>query len=171
MFKIKMGKKGFSLVENLIGVLLLGILITGIFGVYYVSAVSISRGNHMAVANRVLRSYMAQELAARYLGGNHDSDVLDAEGHVDETIDGSYYKTMPKSKNGSATETLNGVTYTITCDPWYPNNIQTASGSPLMFDGVRYKIVGFKVSWIDKTPVGRQDVTLSVKSAVIICEH
>lgn len=114
----------------------------------------------MAMANRVLRSYMAQEVAAGYTGGAHDIDV------EDQSIDGSYYVTVPKSKNGSDTVALGDITGTITCDPWYPDNIQT---TPL--DGLENKIVGFTVSWIDKTPIGRQDVTLSVKSAVIICKH
>jgi len=153
-----MGKKGFSLVENLIGVLLLGILITGILGVYYVSAVSVSRSSHMAAANRVLRSYLAQELAAGYTGGEEDADD---QGNV-----GSYYITMPKSKGGSDTVTLDDITGIITCDPWYPDNIDTA-----LLDGLKNKIAGFTVSWIDKTPVGRQDVPLSVKAAVIICRH
>lgn len=159
MFKFKIGKRGFSLVENLMGVLLLGILITGILGVYYVSAGSISRGAHMAAANSALRSYIARELAAGYKGG---------EGTID--VPGSYYVTMPMSTGGSAVVLLGDVTYTITCDPWYPSNIYADAG-PLQFDGIDYKVAGFKVSWIDKTLIGRQDATLSVKSAVIICKH
>ena len=107
-----------------------------------------------------------KQVAAGYAGGDKDIDDLEN--------DGSRYVTMSKSKNGSDTVPLGNITGTITCDPWYPNNIQTATGIPLRFDGVngvKYKIAGFKVSWIDKTPVGRQDVTLSVKSAVIICQH
>lgn len=169
--------EGITLIENLVGVLLSCIFITALIATFYLSVSSVSYGRHIAAANALLRTYMDQEIAAGYNGGKIDID--------DAINEGSYYSTMPKSTGGSrsekiddrdTTDTSDDIYATVTCDPWYPNNIRTVTGEDLKFidppsSGIKYKTIGFTVSWTEKTPAGQQEKTLSVRSAYNICDH
>lgn len=118
-----MDNKGVTLIENLVGILLLSILLTGVIGAYYLSLSSVNRGKHIAKANSILHSYMEQERAAGYDGGQ---------------LDGSYYTTMKLSTAGSIPVTIDDrgtvdisddLIGVLRCSPWYPTNYQTAPGS------------------------------------------
>ncbi|MCX5665516.1 MAG: prepilin-type N-terminal cleavage/methylation domain-containing protein [Candidatus Omnitrophica bacterium] len=161
-----MNNKGVTLIESLVGILLLSILLIGVTGAYYLSLSSVNRGKHIAKANSILNTYMDQEMQAGY---NDDGGSLG----------GAYYTTMPLATGGYKNVTIDdrGTTNTsddligrLTCSPWYPDNIRT-SGGDLTFDGIRYKIVGFIVSWVEKTPLMGRGQTYSVSAASYMCER
>ena len=160
-----MNNKGVTLVESLVGILLLSVLLTGVMGTYYLSLSAISRGEHIAMANSILRNYIDQEMQAGYNGGS---------------LGTSYYTTMPLATGGTMDKTIDdrGTVDTaddlvgvLSCSPWYPSNIQTDFGIPLTFDGIKYKIVGFVVSWDEKTPLMGQSKKYSVRAASHVYEH
>jgi type II secretory pathway pseudopilin PulG len=162
------GNKGVTLIENLIGILLLSSFLTGIMGTYYLSLSSVNRGKHVATANSILQSHIEQEMRSGY----NDSGG---------SFGGSYYITMPLSTAGSKSVTIDDrgtiddisddLMGALTCYPWYPANIQAPLGGDLLFDGVRYKIAGFVISWAEKAPFAGQSRTCSVRAATYICER
>jgi hypothetical protein len=159
-----MDNKGVTLIENLVGIFLLSTLLIGIIGAYYLSLSTVNRGKHVAMANSILCSYMDLEAQAGYNGGS---------------FDGSYYNTMPLSTLGfvnvtiddrGTADTSDDIVGTLTCSPWAPLNVQDSLGNTLNFDGVRYKIVGFVLSWVEPT-IGGQGQPFSVRTASYVCEH
>ncbi len=160
-----MDNKGVTLIESLVGILLLSIILAGVMGAYYLSLSAVNRGKHIAMANSILHSHIDQEMQAGYNGGSGG---------------GAYYTTMPLSTAGSKPVTIDDrgtadnsddLMGVLSCSPWYPANIQTALGVRLTFDGVRYKIAGFVVSWDEKTPLLGQGQAYSVRTASYVCEH
>jgi hypothetical protein len=167
-----MNNRGVTLMESLIGILLLSVTLIGIIGAYYLSPYAVNRSKHIAKANSILRDHMEQERAAGYTGGSLISGVLD-----------SYYFTMPLSTGGFKNVTIDdrGTTSdesddiigVLSCSPWSTANYQyqTSPGGDLKFDGVRYKIAGFVLSWTEKAPLTGQSQAYSVRTASYVCEH
>lgn len=158
--------KGVTLIESLVSILLLSTILIGSIGAYYLSISAINRGKHIATVNSILSRYMDMEMQAGYNGGS---------------LGGAYYATMALATAGSANVTIDDrgtvdvsddLIGVLNCSPWYPLNIQTDIGDSLKFDGVvRYKIVGFVVSWVEKTPLMGRDKAFSMRTASYICEH
>ena len=160
-----MGNKGVTLIEGLVGTLLLSIILLGIMGAYYLSLYTVSQGRHIAVANSTLQSYMNREIQAGYAGGSaggayYAASTLAAGPSINVTID----------DRGTA-DTSDDLMGVLTCSPWYPDNIRSALGGDLRFEVVRYKITGFTVSWVEGAPLTGQAHVCSVSAASYVCEH
>ncbi|MBN2453273.1 MAG: hypothetical protein JXB40_03315 [Candidatus Omnitrophica bacterium] len=108
----------------------------------------------------ILREYMEREIRGGYDGGDSD--------------EGDYYVTVTSATGNSVTIDERGTAAveddligTIAPDPYYPLNIEDASGDPLTYQGVPYKVIGFTVTW-------QEDATgqiCSERALTYVCYH
>ncbi len=134
--------KGLTLVESLISIILLSVLLVSILGAFFISRLSTVHAKHRLMAMNILQQYMEQEVRAKYDGGS------DGEG--------DYYATLTSASPVSVTiddrstaDTSDDLLGTLLPDPYSPDNIENADGSPISQDGVPFKIIGFIVSWTE----------------------
>lgn len=52
-----------------------------------------------------------------------------------------------------------------------PHKLSDSSGVNLNFDGIWYKIAGFVISWVEKTPLVGQGQAYSVRTASFIRKY
>ena len=126
-------RKGVTLVESMISILLLSTLLVSILGAFYISKLSTSRAKHRMIAMNTIRQYMEQELKAGYHEGQVDIDyyvTVDSVTPVSVTID-----------DRDTAGTSDDLVGTIRPSP-YPATIQTVGTS-------RYKTIGFVVEWTE----------------------
>jgi len=69
-------RKGLTLIESLVCILLLSTLFIGILGAFYVSRLGAARAEHRITACNIVKSYLEQELLAGY--GIGDYTILPA---------------------------------------------------------------------------------------------
>src|SRR3989338_11167536 len=101
-------KKGLTLIESLISIVLLSTLLVSILGAFYISKLSSARAKHRLAAMNLIKEYMEQETAVGYDGGNG--------GEAD------YYATV--SSADPVSRVIDGVTYSVRPDPYYPDNVE-----------------------------------------------
>lgn len=130
---------GLTLVESLVSILLLGIVISGLIGSFFISKLSISRAKHRYAAVNILKNYIEQEIAGHYDGGSDN--------------EGDYYVTVASASPVDVTiddrvtvDPSDDLIGTVTPDPYFPGNIEIG-GNPIAYGGVPYKIVGFVINW------------------------
>lgn len=137
-------RKAFTLVEGLISVLLLAAFVSGFMGTFLVSRLSTERAQHRVTALNILKHFMEREVYAGYDGGGSDADEVPPDFYVTVTTPN------PSSMIPSVPITVDNVTYTVTPDPYYPDNvIDDSMGRFLQQDGVNFKITGFRVTWTE----------------------
>lgn len=138
-----MNKKGMTLAENLVTVVLLAILIITTIGGFVVAKMGAVRAKHRTVAIGFLREYMEKEMSAGYNGGQYINAGFNsgtALVKVDPT-DNMSYSIQPQ------------VSY-------------------IMNEGVRnYKNIGFTVRWNEPIYGGLGSVACSETAATFIADH
>jgi len=133
---------GVTLVESLVSILLISALMIGLLGAFFVSRLTASRAKHRMIAINTLKEHLEREVQAKYDGGSDgESDyyaTVSSGDPVNITID-----------DRSTTDTSDDLIGTITPDPYFPSNIEDATGTPLSHFNIPYKVVGFVVSWTE----------------------
>jgi len=155
-------KKALTLVESLVSILLLGAFISNFLGAFFISRLSTLRAQHRIVAMNIIKRYMEKEIQAGFPGGSDG--------------DGDYYVTFGSSDplhiKPSDTITVDNKTYTITPDPYYPNNIQdVVTHTPLTYQNTHYKITGFVVTWTEDTLGKGLGPACSERATVYLFDH
>jgi type II secretory pathway pseudopilin PulG len=152
-------KKGMSLVEALMSIVLISVLLIAILGAFIISRLGVDRAKHRMMAMNTIRQYMEQEIKAGYLGGY---------------VSGSYYATVSSSDPITFTvddlgtvSTADDLTGTIRPDP-YPATTYTIGTAPKT---ARYKKLGFVVEWDEKLFGGPGLPTSRERTAAYVAEH
>jgi len=155
-------KKGLTLIETLVSIGLLSVLVFSIMGAFYVSMGSTGRAKHRLTAMNVVRGFMEQEMRLGYDGGELDDyyATVTSGTAVPVTID-----------DRGTVNTSDDLMGALTCDPLYPNNIMNSVGALFNFDGTRYKIIGFVVTWTDNSFGVGQSAVCSERAVTYVCEH
>ncbi len=159
------GKKALTLVESLISIILLGAFISSFLGAFFVSRLSTSRAQHRIIAMDMIKEYLEKETGAKYLGG-----------HTGET-DYDYYVTVdspdPLTITPTASITVDNKVYTLTPDPYYPNNAYENydTGQLLQYESRNYKIIGFVVTWNEDVFGQGVGPACSERATVYIFDH
>jgi type II secretory pathway pseudopilin PulG len=78
-------KRGITLVESLVSILLVSIFLVGILGAFYVSSLGNIRAQHRLTAHNIVKKYLENEMLAGYSFGGYATTC------VPETIDGVTY--------------------------------------------------------------------------------
>lgn len=124
----------------MISILLVSTLLVGLLGTFFISKVTTSRARHRMAAMNILKEYIEREVAADYDGGSDgESDyyvTVISAAPVAVTID-----------DRSTPDDSDNLVGAIVADPYYPDNTENEDGSPISYDGVPYKIIGFIVTW------------------------
>jgi len=154
--------KGLTLIETLISIGLLSVLVFSIMGAFYVSMGSTGRAKHRLAAMNVIRSFMEQEMRLGYNGGELD------DYYATVTSGTSVPVTIDDRGTASAADDVMGA---LACDPLYPSNIMNGVGALFNFDGTRYKIIGFVVTWTDDSFGAGQGAVCSERAVTYVCEH
>ena len=154
-----MNKKGMTLTENVISIVLVTTLLFCVLGAFLVSRLSEERAKHRMMAMNKIRENMEQEIKAGYLGGYADGDCyvsVTSASPVTFTIDDMGTTTTDDDLTGTVTpDPYPGVTYTIGTDP------KTA----------RYKKVGFMVEWNEKFYSGIAAPMSRERAVAYVAEH
>jgi len=155
-------KKGMSLVEALMSIVLISILLIGILGAFVISRLGVDRAKHRMMAMNTIRQYMEQEIKAGYLGGfgakpggGEDTDyylTVDSDTPIEFTIDDTGESVL---------------TGTIKPDP-YPATTYEEGTSP---NSCRYKKVGFVVEWNEKLFGSPTLPTSRERAAAYVADH
>lgn len=159
--------KGLTLVENLVSLILLGIFVTSFLGAFFISRLSTLRVQHRMTAMNILKEYLERESEAGMDGGNAD---------ISESDKADYYVTVksadPLTITPVETITIDGQTYNITPDPYFPNNVYAdyAADSLLTYENRNYAIKGFVVTWTENNP-GSGGVSCSERAAIYLFDH
>ena len=133
-------RRGLTLIETLVGVLLLSICLANILGTFLISNMSTARAKHRFAAMNIVKQYLEQEIKAGHDGGNGD----EAAYHATITSGAAIAVTIDDRGTLDSSDDLLG---TITPDPYYPDNVENPDGSPISYQGLPYKIIGFVASW------------------------
>lgn len=145
-------------------VLLLGTLLVGMLGAFFVSKIGTLHARHRLTAMNIIREYLELEIRAGYDGGNANTVCL-------------YYETMTQGPSVSVliddfgtVDTADDLWGTLQVNPAPSYNTQNQDGS-LLKQGTRiYKIAGFVLSWNEN--IGPVGVPLRPESAVTyIAQH
>ena len=155
-------KRALTLVESLVSMLLLGAFLCSFLGAFFVSRLSTDRARHRITAMNILKQYMEREVEAGFSGG--------------EDGDGDHYVTVtsadPSNVIPSVPITVDNKVYTLTPDPYFPNNIEDpAAHTALTYQSTHYKIAGFVVTWREDVLGGGIGPTCSERSAVYLFDH
>jgi prepilin-type N-terminal cleavage/methylation domain-containing protein len=134
-------KHGLTLIESLVSILLLGLLMLGVSGSFFISKYSASHAKHRYIAMKILKDHMEREIRAGYDGGND----AEADYYATLTTGNPVAVTIDSRGTADASDDLVG---TITPDPYYPNNVEKLDGSQISY-GIPYKIIGFTVTWTE----------------------
>lgn len=154
-----MNRKGITLVENLVGVMLLATLLFCILGAFVIARLAEDRAKHRMMAMNKIREHMEQEIKAGFLGGY---------------TAGNYYVTASSPDPVTFTiddmgtpSTGDDLTGTIVPDP-YPGTPYTIGAFPKT---ARYKKVGFVVEWNEKLFGGPTMPVSRERAAAYVAEH
>jgi len=155
-------KKALTLVESLVSILLLGAFLCSFLGAFFVSRLSTDRAMHRVAAMNILKQYMEREIEAGFSGG--------------EDGDGDHYVTVtsadPSSIVPSVQVTVDNKVYTVTPDPYFPDNIEDpATHTALTYQSTHYKIAGFVVTWTENILGGGIGPTCTERAVVYLFDH
>lgn len=148
-------KDGLTLIEAIVSMCLIGTLLVGILGAFFISRLGTDRSKHRIVAMNKIQEYMEQEIRAGYLGGR---------------VDGDFYVTFASSSSVPITiddrgtaSTGDDLTGTIRPSP-YP-------GTTLTIGTARYKIIGFIAQWNEQVFRSGSTRTVTERTATYVAEH
>lgn len=155
-------RRGLTLVESLVSILLLGAFLSGFLGAFFISRLSTARAQHKIIAMNIIKDYMEREMSAGFPGG--------------EDGDGDHYVTLdspdPLTVTPSVAVTIDGRTYTLRPDPYYPDNVEDpVTHLPLTYQNTNYKITGFTVSWNEDLLGGAVGPACTERAAAYIFDH
>lgn len=139
-------KKGISLIENLVTIVLVSIIVIATIGGFVVARVGAIRSNHRTIAISILRNYMEQEISNGYFFGQY----------------ATFASATPVQITGDGAVVYD-VTYTVTPEPYPPTD--NTEGSR------HFKTVGFRVQWNEPLWGGAGSVTCSERAATYIAQH
>lgn len=128
-------RKGLTLVESLVSVVLLSALLIGTIGAFFISKISTIRAYHRTSAMNILKEYLEQEVKAGFLGGYAEGDyyvTVSSAGPISVVID-----------DRNTVSTSDDLTGTIRPVP-YPGSVTVIGTSPMTHS---YKSVGFIIEW------------------------
>jgi len=148
-------RRGLTLVEALVSIVLVSALLLGIVGAFIIARLGVDRAKHRMMAMNTIRECMEQEIRAGYLGGYPESD---------------YYVTFnsANAKEFAIETTQQGtLTGTIKPDP-FPATTYTIGTSPKT---ARYKKVGFVVEWTEKLFGGASMPTSRERAVAYVADH
>lgn len=158
-------RKALTLVESLVSIILLGAFISSFLGAFFISRLSTKRAEHRLTAMNILKEYMEEETRAGYNGGKESETEYD------------YYATVnsddPLNNVPTETQTVGGKRYTITPDPYYPDNAYEdfAQDRLLTYENRNYKIIGFVVTWTEDVFAQGVGPTCSERAITYIFDH
>lgn len=148
-------RRGVTLVESLISILLLSTLLVSVIGVFYISKLSTSRAKHRFIAMNIAKQNMESEIQAGFHEGQVDIDyyttVVSAT-PVSVTID-----------DRGTTGTSDDLVGTIRPSP-YPATIDTIGTS-------RTKTIGFVVQWTEDVFGSGTPQTCTERVVTHVAEH
>lgn len=155
-------RRGLTLVESMVSIVLLGAFLCSFLGAFLISRLSTERAQHRITAMNILKQYMEREIEAGFTGG--------------EDGDGDHYVTVtsadPVNVKPSVPITVDSKVYTLTPDPYFPDNIEDPSThATLTYQNTHYKIVGFVVSWTEDMFNSGVGPTCSERAAVYLFDH
>ena len=134
-------QRGFTLVENLVSIVLLGIIVIGTIGGFVISKTGAIRAQHRTIAMGMIREYMNKEIANGYY----------------------YAQYYTFATSSAVTSTVGGITYSITPEP-YPAT-ENIEGS------IYYKTIGFCVRWNEPLYGGTGSSPCSERAATYIAKR
>jgi prepilin-type N-terminal cleavage/methylation domain-containing protein len=118
-------KRGLTLIESLVSILLVSILLISLLGAFLISRISTVRAKNRIAAMNIIKDYMEKEMK----GGYHD--FIGANDGYNSVSSGNPF-----------TVTVDNVAFTVTPSPYNPDTWDT-----LDYAGISYKVVGFTASW------------------------
>lgn len=118
-----MKKRGITITESLVTIILLTIIVMATIGGFVISKMDVVRANHRTVAMSLIREYMEKEIANGYNFGQY---YTLAEAGIDRSIDGTVYSIVPEPCVAGSNPLL---------------------GVDATESGRHYKIIGFRVQW------------------------
>ena len=138
------GKRGFTLVESLVGISLVAIMFISIMGVFEIAVTIVNHAAHRIVAVNLIQQRLENEIAAAV--SNPAANL------------GRY------NVNDPFVSVVDNVTYTITPATPAPNpvTITTMGVAP---NAARYETIGFTVQW------NENGVSQTEKLAVQVADH
>lgn len=148
-------KTGLTLVEALVSMCLIGTLLVGILGAFFISRLGTDRARHRVVAMNQVKEYMEQEIRAGYLGGRVDGDFY-------VTFASSATKPITIDDRGTVSE-ADDLKGTIRPSP-YP-------GTTLTYGSVRYKVIGFIAQWNEQVFQSGATRTVTERAATYVAER
>lgn len=134
-------KKGVTLVENLVAIVLLSTIVMSSLGGLIIAKIGSERAKHRMAAMSLVKEYMEKEISVGYYFGQ--------------------YHTFASST--PATRTIDGIVYTITPTP-YPATDST-EGS------INYKTIGFRVTWTETLYNEIGSLSCDEKAVTYIARH
>ncbi len=134
-------KTGITLMENMVTIILLSVLVMTTIGGFIVAKTGAIRAKHRTIAMSIVKEYMETEVLNGYYFGQY----------------------FTFTSNAAVTTTIDGVTYSITPDP-YPANGGTEGGIP-------YKIIGFRVMWDEPIYGNIGSVSCSERTGTYVAKH
>ncbi len=135
-------RKGLTLIEALITIVLLSTLVVGTLGAFYISQLSIVRARHRMVATGLLREYMEKEKGAGYISGAY---ALTAD----------------------TTQTVDGIVYTITRNPNPPTLNAEGTGANAAY----YNTISLIITWTETQYGPGGNLNCSERAATYIAQR
>jgi len=163
--------RGVTLVETLTSIVLLSILLCSILGAFFVSKLSTAHARHRVSAMNILRSYIDYELAYGYDG------VSDGDGFANPLVvstDGTNPDPITVTIDDRGTvDTSDDLTGTVTAEPYFPRNLEDASGELYYYreGAYNYKIIGFNIQWNEDFFGRGQGFVCRERSSVYVARH
>lgn len=158
-------RRGLTLVESLISIVLVSALLSGILGAFIVSRLGVDRAKHRMMAMNKIREFMEIEIKAGFLGGwdqgGYANPIVIANGS------GQEIRFTIEDVDGDPETTSDDLIGRIKPDP-YPATTYTIGTAPKT---ARYKKVGFVVEWNEKLFGGANMPTNRERAAAYVAEH
>ncbi len=192
---MRFNRRGITLVECLISIILIGTLLGCILGAFFISRSAASKTEHRLVAIALLREFMefetrcgfdgytvrdeGEQVIAQYADGNNDGYFYDDYYNYIKSYNEARGHTFPSAITPGewvGPITIGDLQLKVKPEPYIPSGGETF-GAPKVTVGTapqicEYKIVGFVVSWDEVSPGSVSGVrTLEERAAGYIADH
>lgn len=142
-----MKRRGITITENLVTIVLLAIIVIAMIGGFVMAKMGATRANHRTVAMSLIREHMEKEIANRYNFGQ--------------------YYTLAEA---GTTRNIDGIAYTVMPEPC------VAGSNPLLGidateNGRHYKIIGFRVQWNEPIYGGVGSIQCNERAVTYIAQR
>lgn len=145
-------KRGLTLIESLVSIALIGVLLTGVMGAFFISKTSTVHARHRMIAMDLAREFLEREISLGYYFGSYSQSTTN---RWIDGITGVAYTSSPYPSTA--------IQFTVTPYPATPVIAQEG--------GVSYKTVGFRVTWNEQRYGSRGVFSCSETAVTHVAQH